>query len=71
MREQQEATESLRLLDQPLDLLDGVIIYGTPEEVAGEIARLREEIALEYLLCAPLSHRSFELFTERVLPGFL
>ena len=56
----------------PVDrYLDGVIIYGTPEEVAGEIARLREEISLEYLLCAPLSHRSFELFTERVLPGFL
>jgi hypothetical protein len=23
---------------------------------------------LDYLLCAPLSHRSFEIFTERVLP---
>lgn len=53
----------------PVDrYLQGVIIYGTPEAVVDDIARLREEILLEYLLCAPLGHRSFELFTERVLP---
>ena len=30
--------------------------------------RLEEECFLDYLMCAPLSHRSFELITERVLP---
>ncbi|MDX1384553.1 MAG: LLM class flavin-dependent oxidoreductase [Thermoanaerobaculia bacterium] len=51
--------------------LDDVIIYGTPDEVGDEIERLREEIGLEYLLCAPLSHSSFLLFTEQVLPRIL
>jgi hypothetical protein len=30
--------------------------------------RLREEIGLDYLLAAPLSHESFTLLAERVLP---
>jgi hypothetical protein len=29
---------------------------------------LREEMFLEYLLCAPLSQESFTLFTDKVLP---
>ena len=48
--------------------LNGVIIYGTPDEVADEIQRLEEEMFLGYLLCAPLSHSSFRLFTDKVLP---
>ena len=48
-----------------------VIIHGTPAQVVDKIQRLREEIALEYLLCAPVSHRSFMLLTEQVLPKFL
>jgi alkanesulfonate monooxygenase SsuD/methylene tetrahydromethanopterin reductase-like flavin-dependent oxidoreductase (luciferase family) len=48
--------------------LKGVIVYGTPEAVVEELARLREEMYLEYLLCAPLSHESFTLFTDKVLP---
>jgi alkanesulfonate monooxygenase SsuD/methylene tetrahydromethanopterin reductase-like flavin-dependent oxidoreductase (luciferase family) len=48
--------------------LNGVMIYGTPDEVVDEIQRLREEIGLDYLLCAPLSHSSFVLFTDEVLP---
>jgi alkanesulfonate monooxygenase SsuD/methylene tetrahydromethanopterin reductase-like flavin-dependent oxidoreductase (luciferase family) len=48
--------------------LDEVILHGTPESVAGEIQRLQDEIGLDYLLCAPLSHESFTLLTERVLP---
>ena len=51
--------------------LDGVAIYGTPEKVVDRLQALGEEMALSYLLCAPLSHGSFELFTERVLPKFL
>jgi alkanesulfonate monooxygenase SsuD/methylene tetrahydromethanopterin reductase-like flavin-dependent oxidoreductase (luciferase family) len=48
--------------------LDEVILYGTPAGVAEEILRLQDEIGLQYLLCAPLSHESFMLLTERVLP---
>jgi alkanesulfonate monooxygenase SsuD/methylene tetrahydromethanopterin reductase-like flavin-dependent oxidoreductase (luciferase family) len=48
--------------------LNGVMIYGTPDEVVDEIQRLREEIGMDYLLCAPLSHSSFVLFTDEVLP---
>jgi len=45
-----------------------VVLHGSPERIVDELARLREEIGLEYLMCAPLSHESFVLFTERVLP---
>ena len=48
--------------------LRGSVIHGTPESVTDQILKLREEIGLEYLMCAPLSHESFMLFTERVLP---
>jgi alkanesulfonate monooxygenase SsuD/methylene tetrahydromethanopterin reductase-like flavin-dependent oxidoreductase (luciferase family) len=48
--------------------MSGVIIYGTPDAVVDELARLREEMLLEYLMCAPLSHQSFVLFTDQVLP---
>jgi alkanesulfonate monooxygenase SsuD/methylene tetrahydromethanopterin reductase-like flavin-dependent oxidoreductase (luciferase family) len=48
--------------------LDEVILHGTPESVTDAILRLRDEIGLGYLLCAPLSHESFMLLTERVLP---
>jgi alkanesulfonate monooxygenase SsuD/methylene tetrahydromethanopterin reductase-like flavin-dependent oxidoreductase (luciferase family) len=48
--------------------LDEVILHGTPDKVGDEILRLREQIGLDYLLCAPLSHQSFMLLTEKVLP---
>lgn len=48
--------------------VDDVVIWGTPEEVTDQIAELRESISLEYLMCAPLSHSTFEMFTERVMP---
>lgn len=48
--------------------LDGVVIYGTPDEVVDKLQQLEEEIGLGYLLCSPLSHSTFMLFTERVLP---
>jgi alkanesulfonate monooxygenase SsuD/methylene tetrahydromethanopterin reductase-like flavin-dependent oxidoreductase (luciferase family) len=49
--------------------LDEVILHGTPEAVLDEILRLKEEIALDYLLCAPLSHKSFLLLAEKLLPA--
>jgi alkanesulfonate monooxygenase SsuD/methylene tetrahydromethanopterin reductase-like flavin-dependent oxidoreductase (luciferase family) len=51
--------------------LDGVVVYGTPERVLDQLQQLREEMFLEYLLCAPLSHSSFMLFTEKILPRLL
>jgi alkanesulfonate monooxygenase SsuD/methylene tetrahydromethanopterin reductase-like flavin-dependent oxidoreductase (luciferase family) len=60
---------------QPIDpvehYLDGVVIHGTPERVFDQIQQLREDMFLEYLLCAPLSHASFIMFTEKVLPRLL
>lgn len=51
--------------------LDGVVIYGTPERVCDEIQKRRETMYLDYMLCAPLSHTSFTMFTEKVLPRML
>lgn len=51
--------------------LDGVVVHGTPERVFDELQRLREDMFLDYLLCAPLSHSSFMMFTENVLPRLL
>jgi alkanesulfonate monooxygenase SsuD/methylene tetrahydromethanopterin reductase-like flavin-dependent oxidoreductase (luciferase family) len=48
--------------------LDGIVVYGTPESVRDQLERLREEMFLDYLMCAPLGHESFALFTDRVLP---
>jgi alkanesulfonate monooxygenase SsuD/methylene tetrahydromethanopterin reductase-like flavin-dependent oxidoreductase (luciferase family) len=48
--------------------LDEVILHGTPDAVLDEILRLREEIGLDYLLCAPLSHETFTLLTDKILP---
>jgi alkanesulfonate monooxygenase SsuD/methylene tetrahydromethanopterin reductase-like flavin-dependent oxidoreductase (luciferase family) len=48
--------------------LDSVILHGTPESVVEQIARLREEIGLNYLMCAPLSRDSFRLLADEVLP---
>jgi alkanesulfonate monooxygenase SsuD/methylene tetrahydromethanopterin reductase-like flavin-dependent oxidoreductase (luciferase family) len=45
-----------------------VILHGTVDSVLDEILRLREEIGLDYLLCAPLSHETFMLLTEKILP---
>jgi len=48
--------------------LSGVVVHGTPEAVVDQFQRLGEEMFLEYLMCAPLSHESFVLFTDKVLP---
>lgn len=51
--------------------VDSVVIHGTVERVIDEIARLREEIDLQYMIGAPLGHKTFMAFTEKVLPKFL
>jgi alkanesulfonate monooxygenase SsuD/methylene tetrahydromethanopterin reductase-like flavin-dependent oxidoreductase (luciferase family) len=49
--------------------VDQVIIHGSPARVVDELLRLQEEIGLNYLLCAPLSHQTFLLLTDEVLPA--
>ena len=49
--------------------VEQVIIHGSPGRVVDELLRLREAIGLDYLLCAPLSHQSFLLLTDEVLPA--
>ena len=51
--------------------INEVVICGTPEKVADDLEQYRESMKLNYLLCTPLSHSSFMLFTEKVLPKFL
>ncbi|HZU77144.1 MAG TPA: LLM class flavin-dependent oxidoreductase [Dehalococcoidia bacterium] len=48
--------------------VDEVVIHGSPQRVADEVLRLREEIGLDYLMIAPFSHESFLLFTNEVIP---
>lgn len=51
--------------------VESVVVHGTPERVADEIARLQEEIHLDYMIGAPLSHETFLSFTDKVLPKLL
>ena len=48
--------------------VDSVILHGTPASVVDQIARLKEEIGLNYLMCAPLSRETFRLLADEVLP---
>lgn len=48
--------------------LDEVILHGTPEAVLDDILKLRDEIGLDYLLAAPLSHDTFMMLSEEILP---
>lgn len=50
--------------------MGSVVIHGSPESVIDQLERLKEEMYLDYLMCAPLSHSSFMTFTERVMPHF-
>jgi len=51
--------------------VDDVIIWGSPARVADKLAELGETIDLRYLMVAPLSHATFTLFTDQVLPKVL
>jgi alkanesulfonate monooxygenase SsuD/methylene tetrahydromethanopterin reductase-like flavin-dependent oxidoreductase (luciferase family) len=54
---------------EPVDYyLKSVILHGTPEMVIDRIRGLEQEIKLNYLLAAPLSHESFMLLAEKVVP---
>jgi alkanesulfonate monooxygenase SsuD/methylene tetrahydromethanopterin reductase-like flavin-dependent oxidoreductase (luciferase family) len=45
------------------------IVWGSAPRVRDELARLQEEMRLQYLMIAPLSHDSFLRFTDDVLPA--
>ncbi len=51
--------------------VDDTVICGTPESVTDQLHALAEQLPLAYLMCTPLSHESFVLFTEKVMPRFL
>ncbi len=74
-----QKTVQVEALDQSLrDNADPVARYvqeiaicGTPEKVIDDIEEMRETLPLDYLMIAPLSHASFIMFTEKVMPHFL
>jgi alkanesulfonate monooxygenase SsuD/methylene tetrahydromethanopterin reductase-like flavin-dependent oxidoreductase (luciferase family) len=49
--------------------VESVVIHGTPDMVIEKLSRLRDDIGLDYVIAAPLSHQTFVLFTDRVLPN--
>ncbi len=50
------------------DYVENTVIWGTPERVADRLLELEEMISLNYLLAAPLSHRTFVKFVDEVMP---
>jgi alkanesulfonate monooxygenase SsuD/methylene tetrahydromethanopterin reductase-like flavin-dependent oxidoreductase (luciferase family) len=48
--------------------VDSMVIHGTADRVVDQIRRLNEEIRLDYVITAPLSHETFLSFTDHVLP---
>ena len=61
---------SLASFYHPLRLAEEVAVCGMPEKVIDDIEEMRETLPLDYLMIAPLSHSSFVMFTEKVLPHF-
>jgi alkanesulfonate monooxygenase SsuD/methylene tetrahydromethanopterin reductase-like flavin-dependent oxidoreductase (luciferase family) len=55
-------------LDRVQQYVDQVIIHGSPAKVIDELQRLEEEVPLNYLMAAPLSHESFVRLTDEVIP---
>ena len=45
------------------------MIHGSPRRVIDELRRLEQELPLDYLLAAPLSHASFLRLTDEVIPA--
>ena len=60
-----------KMLEPAEHYMDDVIIHGSPERVVDTLRRLEEEIPLDYLLLSPLSEKTFDLFTEKVLPHII
>jgi alkanesulfonate monooxygenase SsuD/methylene tetrahydromethanopterin reductase-like flavin-dependent oxidoreductase (luciferase family) len=53
----------------PIDFyVDDVMIHGTAESVVDQIQSFAADIGMTYLMAAPMSGRSFQLLTDKVLP---
>ena len=61
-------SHALRGKDPTQHYVDSIILHGTPGSVVEQIGRLKEEIGLNYLMCAPLSRETFRLLADEVLP---
>ena len=48
--------------------MNEVVVHGSPAKVVDELKRLEEEIPLNYLLASILSHETFLLLTDEVMP---
>ncbi len=48
--------------------IDGCVLWGTPQKVIDQIKRLEEAASMDYLMLAPLSEKSFQLFVDEVIP---
>ncbi len=48
--------------------LKEVVLHGTPDSIVERIQALQVEVGLNYLMCAPLSHESFMMLAEKVVP---
>jgi alkanesulfonate monooxygenase SsuD/methylene tetrahydromethanopterin reductase-like flavin-dependent oxidoreductase (luciferase family) len=48
--------------------VDSVILHGTPDSIVDKVAKLKETVGLNYLMCAPLSRDSFRLLADKVVP---
>ena len=56
--------------DDPVErYLGDVIIHGSPARVIDQLKALEETIPLNYLLASPLSHETFLLLAEEVVPA--
>lgn len=55
-------------IDPVAHYLRDVILHGTPQSLAERITGLREQIGLDYLMCAPLSRETFRLLTDELAP---
>lgn len=55
-------------LDPVEHYLKHVVLHGTPDSVVDRIRELEQEIGLNYLMCAPLSHESFLMLADKVVP---
>lgn len=74
-----QKTTQVEALDQSINdnddpvarYVNEIAICGTPEKVIADIEEMQETLPLDYLMIAPLSHASFVMFTEKVVPHFL
>jgi alkanesulfonate monooxygenase SsuD/methylene tetrahydromethanopterin reductase-like flavin-dependent oxidoreductase (luciferase family) len=67
-RKSMQATRTYDGKEPVQHYLDSVILHGTPDSVVDRISQLKEEIGLNYLMCAPLSRESFRLLADEVVP---